>query len=225
MQPQILTPVPPAPPAGVVLADARTRLREHLAQTIRDQRDMRVLAAYETTQETWRFLRSSRPEILLLDWRLPDAGAMTLLRRLPPASDLKVILLSEEKDPDVLVQALILGARGVLSRSARPESVLRCARSVLAGELWFPRGVTRALRDQILARTHPQERVAGLVQVLTPREADVVRGVTHGLANREIAAELGISVQTVRHHLKAIFGKVHVSSRLELALLVAQNRL
>jgi DNA-binding NarL/FixJ family response regulator len=150
---------------------------------------------------------------------------MTLLRRLPPASDLKVILLTEEKDPDVLVRALILGARGVLSRGARPESVLRGARAVLAGELWFPRGVTRALRDQILARTEPRQLVAGLGHALTPREADVVGGVSRGRANREIAAELGISVQTVRHHLKAIFGKVHVSSRLELALLVTQNRL
>lgn len=224
MQPQILTPVP-TPPAGVVLADARTRLREHLAQTIRDQRDMCVVGAYETTQDTWRSLRRSRPEILLLDWRLPDAGAMTLLRRLPPSSDLKVILLTEEKDPDVLVRALILGARGVLSRDARPETVLRCARAVLTGELWFPRGVTRALRDQILARTHPRQLFTGLGEILTPREADVVGGVSRGRPNREIAAELGISVQTVRHHLKAIFGKVHVSSRLELALLVTQNRL
>jgi DNA-binding NarL/FixJ family response regulator len=224
MQPQVLRPAQ-ATPAGVVLAEARTRLRDHIAQAIHGQQDMRILGAYETTRDTWRFLRRTRPEILLLDWRLPEAGAMTLLRRLPPASDLKVILLSEERDPDVLAHALVLGAHGVLGTTVRPETVLRCARAVLGGELWFPRDVTRALRDRILGRKRPARWVEGLGDALTPREADVVGAVSRGLSNREIAAELGISAQTVRHHLKAIFGKVHVSSRLELALLATQNRL
>lgn len=220
------------PPANVVLADSRERVRETLAQTIRDQRDLRVLAAYETTQQTWRSLRQTPPEILLLDWRLPDAGGMTLLRRLSPGPDLKVILLTEERSPEVLAQSMILGARGVISRTAHPDTVLRSARAVLNGELWYPRSVTRALRDHIAAsragRLFPAAAGAlfpTLDELLTRREADVVREVSRGRTNLEIAGQLGISPLTVRHHLKSIFGKLHLNSRLELALLANSNRL
>lgn len=224
MQTQIATRAA-APPAGIVLADSRGTVRDHLAQTIRDQRDMRVLGSYETIQETWQSIRRSRPQILLLDWRLPDAGAMTLLRRLSPGPDLNVIVLTEERRPEVLARAMILGARGAISRAARPQTVLRCARAVLNGELWFPRAVTRALRDHILSSAAGTQDVPSVDDRLTPREADVVREIAQGLRNAEIACELGISVLTVRHHLKAVFAKLNVSSRLELALLAAKDRL
>jgi len=223
MQTQVQTSIA-IPPAGIVVADSSARVRGTLAQAIRYQSDMRVVAAYETTEDTWRSLRQCQPEILLLDWRLPEAGAMTLLRRLGPGSDLNVILLTEEKNPDVLAQAMILGARGAISGSSRPETVLRCARAVLAGELWFSRRVTRALRDHIVTSA-PRQFFPVLEEILTRRETDVVQAISRGRTNQQIAAELGISSLTVRHHLKAVFGKVHVSSRLELALLAVKNRL
>jgi DNA-binding NarL/FixJ family response regulator len=81
------------------------------------------------------------------------------------------------------------------------------------------------LRDKINRKSPPRRFFPILEEVLTAREADVVRAISNGRMNREIAEELGISPQTVRHHLKSVFGKLHVSSRLELALLAARDRL
>jgi DNA-binding NarL/FixJ family response regulator len=214
----------PLEPAAIVVADARARVRQNLERTLSDQSDMRVVESCETSRETWRCLRLSAPEVLLLDWRLPDTGGLALLRRLDPGPDLKVILLTDEQSPEILAEAMVLGARGVVSGSAGPSTLVRCARGVLAGELWFPRRVTRALRDRINLRS-PRLHLPDLEDLLTPREAGVARAAAEGRTNRAIALQLGISHQTVRHHLKSVFAKLHVSSRLELALLVTQNRL
>jgi DNA-binding NarL/FixJ family response regulator len=185
---------------------------------------LQVVGSCETSREAWRSLRQSTPEVLLLDWRLPDTGGLALLRRLDPGPDLKVILLTDEQNPEVLAEAMVLGARGVVSGSAGPATLLRCARGVLAGDLWFPRRVTQALRDRINLRLS-RRRYSVLEDLVTPREADVARAAGQGHTNRTIAAELGISHQTVRHHLKSVFTKLNVSSRLEMALLITQNRL
>ena len=224
MQPHIQTSLAP-PPVGIVVADSRQQVRANLCETIRHQSDMRVVGSFETSQDTWQSLRQRRPEVLLLDWRLPDSGGMTLLRRLNPSPGLHVILLTEERDPDILAEAMILGARGAISRSVSPVMLLRCARAVLAGELWFSRSVTRALRDKIVSGATPARPFQMLAEVLTPREQDVVKAVVRARTNREIAQELDISTQTVRHHLKSVFEKLDVSSRLELALLATRNRL
>jgi DNA-binding NarL/FixJ family response regulator len=212
-------------PAGIVVADRRSRVRDRLTRTIGDQADMRLVGSFETSQDTWRSLRQRRPEVLLLDWRLPDTGAMTLLRRLSPTPRINVILLTDEQRPELLAEAMILGARGVLSPGVGPDTLIRSARAVLAGELWFPRSVTSALRDLIAAKTPPGHLVPVLEEILTPRELDVAREASRGRMNKSIAHELGISPLTVRHHLKSIFEKLDVSSRLELAVLAARERL
>lgn len=212
-------------PVGIVVADSRAGARRSLSERIAGQADLRVAGAFGTSQDTWLCLRRSQPDLLLLDSELPDSGGWTLLRRIGPDPDLCVILLTEERKADALAEAMILGARGAISRTARPEMLLRAVRSVLAGELWFPRAVTRALRDRILAgetapRAHPAPGPG-----LTRREAEVLERVILARTDRQIAQELGISQRTVRQHLRSIFDKLDVSNRMELALLGVRDRL
>lgn len=212
-------------PRSIVVAGARSQVSNSIERTIGGRSDLRLVATCESSQDTWQYLRRHSVDVLLLDWWLPDTGAMSFLRRVSPGPDLNVILLTDERNPSILAQALILGARGAISRGVSGETILRCTQAVLKGELWFSRKVTRALRDQIATDQGPGCQYRTLEECLTAREADVVRLVGRGLTNMEIARELGISHQTVRHHLKSVFSKAHVASRLELALLAERDRL
>ena len=165
--------------------------------------------------------QSLTPDLLLLDPAMPRGDCLEALDRLNGLEKrLNTILLTADLHGDQLVEAVRLGVRGVVSKDAPRELILKAIRSVLAGQYWLGREEVADV-VQSLVRTGPDSsgrhlRAAGLP--LTPREREVVNAVVQGLSNREIASRLSVTEDTVKHHLTNIYDKLGFSNRVELVV-------
>jgi two-component system nitrate/nitrite response regulator NarP len=170
----------------------------------------RVRTVAEATQQ----ISVLKPDLLLLDVHLPDGSGLDVLRRLLRArSRPKVILLTAGMDEAQLLAAAELDPEGMVLKTSDPSLLLECMEAVVAGKRWVDPEITERTR-------HAQERAA-LTPPLTRRERELIELVRQGLRNRDIAAELGVTEGTVKVYLHAIFDKLHVENRTELALRAA----
>jgi DNA-binding NarL/FixJ family response regulator len=162
---------------------------------------------------------SLQPDIVLLGWAANALFGLETLRRLAACPETRAIVLTAADKQGWIVEAFRLGARGAVLTSCEVETILQCIRSVMRGACW---AVDREVPDTAAAmhalngppRTSPPKKTFGL----TTRELEIIAAIVPAFSNREIAAKLGITEDTVKHHLTNIFDKVGVYSRLELAL-------
>ena len=138
----------------------------------------------------------------------------------------RVILLTAAAEKDQIVEALQLGARGVVLKDSATQILLKSIRAVMNGEYWVGResvsNLVQYLRSLVDSSSHDARKKK---YGLTPRELEVISAVVAGYANKEIAQHFKISEDTVKHHLSNIFDKVGVSTRLELALFAVNQAL
>ncbi len=151
------------------------------------------------------------PDLLVLDNDLCDLTGLDVLRLLSSTvQQVRVLLLTGRINPLDANEALRLGARGMLAKTAHPQTILKCLRAIAAGEYWIRHEhMGEVIRD--LQRSAPYS-------ALTEREHQVVEAILTCKSNRQIALALNISEETVKSHIRNAFEKLHVSSRLELAL-------
>jgi DNA-binding NarL/FixJ family response regulator len=211
------------PAISLVLADDHPVVLEGLEALFRTERDFRTVASCSNGDDALRAVRQHRPDILLLDLRLPGKDGLAVLRAL---NDLKVptrvVLLTAALDEAEVVEALRLGAQGVVLKEMNPERLIECVRKVHAGEQWIERRSLARVIDRLI-RHEKGERGAG--GVLTPREVEIVRLVGRGLSNGAIAGQLGITEGTVKVHLHNIYDKLHLDGRVALALYARSKEL
>jgi DNA-binding NarL/FixJ family response regulator len=205
----------------VVLADDHPIILDGLEILFRMERDIQVVARCVNGAEALQAVRLHRPDILILDIRMPGKDGLAVLREMKADGlPTQAVLLTVALDEEDALEALRLGVRGVVLKEMAPQMLVQCVRKVHAGEQWLERrSVGRAL-EKLLWREAGTREVAG---VLTPREIEIVRMVATGLRNKEIADKLSISEGTVKIHLHHIYEKLRLDGRLELAL-YAQDR-
>ena len=177
---------------------------------------MTVVARCRNADEALRAVRGLRPDVLVLDLLMPGASGLELLRALnddDATRHTRVVLLTAVADDDQLLEAIRLGAQGVVLKEMAPQLLLNAVREVSAGAQWLEKGLGgRALR-RLLAR----EAIAGQsARILSAREREIVRLVAGGLRNRAIAERLAISEGTVKVHVHNVYEKLDVNSRIEL---------
>jgi two-component system, NarL family, nitrate/nitrite response regulator NarL len=199
----------------LVLADDHPLLLDALARLVGQEPDMEVVARCGDGEAALRAAREHRPDVLVLDLRMPRLGGMEVLRRVAgEAPGVRVVVLAGELDEGGLLEAVRLGARGVVLKDTGPDVLVRCVRTVHEGGQWLDSHVAGRALERLLARETARQRVAA---VLTPREVELVELVSQGLRNKEVAARLGISEGTVKIHLHRIYDKLGVGSRVGLA--------
>jgi two-component system NarL family response regulator len=186
----------------VLCVDDHSIVREGLAFVINQQPDMQVVASAATGEEAVVLHRQLRPDITLMDLRLPGCSgtqAIEALRR-EDASARVIVLTMYDGDEDIY-RALQAGAVTYLLKDTASDELIRVVRDVHSGK----RPVLPDVEARLAERSaHPS---------LTPREAEVMELMAHGLRNKEIAASLGISEGTVSVHIKSIFAKFNVNDR------------
>jgi DNA-binding NarL/FixJ family response regulator len=158
------------------------------------------------------------PDVILLDLAMPVRSGLEALRQLSePPSTARVILLTALIERDQIVEALQLGARGIVLKESATQILLKSIRHVMDGEIWVGR---ESVQDLLLLLNELKEPAPRRKEKfgLTPRELDIVSAIVAGSNNRTIATQFSISEQTVKNHLSSIFDKMGVSTRLELAL-------
>jgi two-component system, NarL family, nitrate/nitrite response regulator NarL len=160
-------------------------------------------------------------DVMLLDLRMPGRTGIDVLRTLAagkPAG--RTVLLTAAITDDEVVEAVRLGAQGVVMKESSPETLIECVRRVHRGEQWIDRETMGRAFGRVLQKENATREAA---KILTPREIEIVRMITQGLRNRAIAERLSISEGTVKIHLHNIYEKLEVDGRLEL-MLYAQNK-
>jgi DNA-binding NarL/FixJ family response regulator len=199
----------------LVLADDHPIILDGLEVLFRMEQDIQVVARCVNGEEALQAVRQHRPDILILDIRMPGKDGLAVLREMRDEDlSTQVVLLTVALEEEETLEALRLGVRGVVLKEMAPQMLVQCVRKVHAGDQWLERrSVGRAL-EKLLSREAGAREVAG---VLTPREIEVVRMVAAGFRNKEIGDKLSISEGTVKIHLHHIYEKLHLTGRLELA--------
>lgn len=197
-----------------VVEDNKTT-REGLKTIINLSGDFECVCVCETGEEALKMLPKHSPSVVLMDIQLPNMSGIECvakLKRVYPG--IIVIMITVYEDPDRIFSALRAGATGYILKRSLPQEVLSAIREAtgggapMSGEI--ARKVIQYFNSQIQAEDH--------IETLTSREKAVLDLVAHGFANKEIAARLFVSVDSVRWHLKNIYVKLHVHSRTEAAL-------
>jgi len=202
----------------VGLADRRKAVSARLSKALTELPGIACVLAADIAG-TVQLVRAQPVDVLLVDLHIAPAGALGLLGPVLQASpDTKPVILiptGGEFDPAILVAH---GARGFLASDADGVFARKCVHTVHGGEYWLARDQVGPLLEHL--RPDAPSRATRSLDVLSPREHDLVHAVLRGASNGAIASDLGLSPQTVRNHLSSVYLKLGVSSRLELALLV-----
>ena len=195
----------------ILLADDHPMIRTALEALLRDT-GYELIGTAATGEAALREIDRLKPEILLLDLQMPAGSGMDVLRQLRARkTPIRVVLLTAAIDDSSLLEAKSLRVEGIVLKNSDPAYLLDCLDRVGNGRSWVdPEVADRARR---LAKAGDSGRQAALA----PREKQVIGFVRKGLRNREIAERLGVKEGTVKAYLHAIFEKVGVSSRTELA--------
>jgi len=207
----------------LVLADDHPIVLDGLEQLFGVEPDMRVLARCRSGAETLEALRAQPPDVLVLDLRMSGLDGLGVLQAIAREGwKTRTVLLTAAIGDEQLVEAIRLGARGVVLKESAPALLVQAVREVHAGRDWLEQGlVGRALRRLVARDMGLREAM----RTLTPRELEIARLIAEGLRNRAVAERLFISEGTVKIHLHKIYEKLGVGGRLELALYARERGL
>lgn len=204
----------------ILIVDIHPIFRYGLRMLLRTEADMQVVGEVADGAEAVRIAGVLKPDILLIDLAIQRPSEAQTLKEISRAlPDLRtILLLTAQDDRQQLIDALRLGVRGVVMKTASPKTFIKSIRMVMAGEYWIPRGNIADL-VRVLHGAPPDPRQKQRTLNLTPRELEIVIAVASGFTNPDIAQKFCISEDTVKHHLTNIFDKWGVANRLELAVL------
>jgi DNA-binding NarL/FixJ family response regulator len=214
-------------PIRILIADDHPIFRDGLRKLLEAEPGFKVVGEATDGAEAVRMVQEVKPDILLLDLAMPRMPGLEALRELMASSTfVRAILLTASIEKRQIVEALQLGARGVVLKESATELLLKSIRSVMAGQFWVGResvvNLFKTLRELGGA---PGEEAPQKKFGLTPRELEIISTIVTGYTNKDIAQKFSISEQTVKHHLTNIYDKLGVSTRLELALFAVNHRL
>lgn len=207
----------------VMIADDHPIVRDGLKKLLSLEDDIEVVAVASDGREVLDQVAEHQPDIILLDLRMPNLDGITTLQTLQEKGcPAKVIILTASEDKNEFVQAMKLGARGIVLKQTASELIVKSIRKVQSGEIWLDSQTTAAVMRQFASpAAEPAPVQGGRVRERSPlsaREREIVALVAQGYKNKEMAEKMFISEQTVKNHLHNIFDKLGVSDRLELAL-------
>jgi DNA-binding NarL/FixJ family response regulator len=208
----------------IVIADDHTLFREGLKRILSLEKDMLVVGEAATADEAVEAVERARPDILLLDLKMPQGDALQSLGKISERSPgTKVVILTAYSEEQNILASAKGRARGYVLKGVSASTLMQAIRKVQAGEIWVDRALAGGAHFERLASTEPFE--AGppaneTLRSLTKRELEILRLVADGLTNEEIGRKLFISDKTVKTHLTNILDKLQVNNRFKAALLV-----
>jgi DNA-binding NarL/FixJ family response regulator len=202
-------------PVRVLLADDQGLVREGLMTLLAAQAGIEPVATAADGEEAVALCDRHRPDVVLMDLRMPRLDGVEATRRIRAAHPrTEIVVLTTYADDDSILAALQAGARGYLTKDAGAAEIARAVQAAAAGQtLLDPAVQQRLLAAASAGRPEPAPPAASLPDELTPREAEVLRLIAAGLSNSEIAATLVISEATVKTHVNHLFAKTGARDR------------
>jgi DNA-binding NarL/FixJ family response regulator len=202
------------PPLAILIADDHDVVRKGLVSLF-DGSGVRVCGESASLEETVKQAKKLRPDVVLLDVRFGETDGLSAIRSIRAAAPLsRVVMFSAFDNPTYVARAIAAGAHDYLLKTADRDEVLNAVQGAAAGEPPTRSGQLRRMAGQMARRDAPED----LGVPLTPRETQVLRLITMGLSNQEIADSLAISVETVKEHVQNLLRKLSVNDRTQAAV-------
>jgi DNA-binding NarL/FixJ family response regulator len=212
----------------VVVADDQALVRVGLRVLIETEDDLELVGEAEDGRMAVQVVRRTRPDVVLMDVRMPVMDGIEALRAIvaePALEHTRVIVLTTFELDEYVFEALRGGASGFLIKDTEPAELLRAIRLVAGGESLLSPSVTRRVIDELVARGARKSTPHPELARLTDREREIVAVVAEGLSNDEIAARLVLSPATVRTHVSRAMIKLHARDRAQLVVFAVQSGL
>jgi NarL family two-component system response regulator LiaR len=199
----------------ILIADDHAFVREGTRRILEQEPDLEVVAEAGDGEEAVKLACDLKPDVVLVDVAMPRLDGIEATRRIKAQCPVVAVLVLSAYDDDQFIFGLLeAGAAGYLLKSVRGQEIVDAIRAVHAGESVLHPSVARKVLNRFAGvSSKPRERKS--LEVLTEREMEVLKMVTKGLSNKDIADGLCLSVRTVQGHLANIFNKLRVSSRTE----------
>ena len=202
----------------ILIADDHAVFRYGLRALLESEPRFTVVGEAVDGSEVAKLTSELKPAVLMLDLAMPRVTGIEVLRELASAQgEVRTIVLAAAIEKKQIVEALQLGARGILLKDAAIQLVAECIEKVVAGDFWVGHEAVTSLVDYLHGLKRSAEGKAEQ-RLFTPREQEIISAILTGCVNKEIAVRLSISEDTVKRHLSNIFDKAGVSNRLELAV-------
>ena len=200
-------------PCTISLVEDNLLLAEELQALFDSQPDMRVLDVFPSAETALKGLASRTPDLLVVDIRLPGMNGVELIGALKPAfADLPILVLTMYDESDLIFDALKAGASGYLLKRTAGDELCEAVRQIQRGGSPMSPSIARKVVQSF--QTPPSQPAAHSAK-LSPREEEILNLLANGALYKEIAGTLGISLDTVRTHLRRIYEKFHVHTRTE----------
>ena len=211
-------------PIRVLLVDDHQLLTDALSRVLAREPDIEIAGVAATVAQVRTVIRPD-VDVVLMDYRLPDGTGIDATRIVKAQAPMaRVVMLTAIADDETVLESIQAGADGYLTKDRAVEDVVGAVRAAHAGEILLPRSVIMDIAQRVVAaRDRQGERIA--VEPLTPRELEVLRALTEGLASTQICSRLHIAPNTLRTHVQNIMGKLHVHSKLEAVAFALRNHL
>ena len=208
----------------ILLVDDHAIVRLGLMTLLNDQPDMEVVAEASTAAEAVRAVEKFRPDVVLMDIRLPGEGGIDATRQVTARfPDSKVVMLTSFADDDLVVRAISAGAVGYVLKQVGNEELLRAIQAAARGEALLDPSTTARLLSRVRELDRKSEEDA--FRELSDREMDVLVHLARGKTNAEIGQILNLSEKTVGNYIGTMFEKLHLNNRIELAIYAVEHHL
>lgn len=202
----------------IVIADDHEIFRDGLKRLLESEAGFEVVGEAADGAAAARVVRQTRPDVLLLDLMMPGANGLTALEG-GGLDGTRVVLLTAALEPGDLARAVRLGVRGVVLKESATRDLIDGIHRVMAGK-WL---IAPEMTDELAQALRDSASTRALPFGLTARELEIVEAIAGGDSNSEIARQLNISLNTVKHHLSSVFAKTGTATRLELAVFAIRN--
>ncbi len=201
----------------VAIVDDQAMVRAGFRLIVQSQSDMQVVGEAADGQEAVDLVRRERPEVVLMDIRMPKVDGIAATREIVGVT--RVVILTTFELDEYVFDALAAGASGFLLKAARPEDLVHAIRVVAAGEALLAPSVTKRLIEEFAKRPEPALRKPKQLDSLTEREREVLQELAGGFTNAEIAQRLHVSETTVKTHVAHLLDKLGLRDRVQAVIL------
>lgn len=204
----------------VMLADDHIMMREGIKQLLEYDGSIEVIDEASDGEECLSRIIQSNPDVLLLDINMPKKNGVEVLQEIKNRQiGVKVLILTVHNEVEYLMKVVDIGAEGYLMKDSEFAELKRAIDTVMSGESYIQPSLVPSLNSKLVSRDMDKDKVDSL----TNREVEVLRQVSSGLLNKEIARNLSISERTVKNHISNIFKKINVSDRTQAAVFAIKN--
>ena len=203
----------------IIIADDHPMFREGVVHSLESEPDIEIIGQASSGEEAFEILRETLPDVILLDIAMPGEGGIATTKRIAANYPvIKIIMLTGSENDDDLMKALKAGASGYVVKGIAAKELVNAVRAVAGGGTY----ISPAMADSLLRDIQKPQSTDPLSE-LSEREHQILELVAKGMTNRDIGDQLHLTEKTIKHYMTNILEKLHVTSRVQAALIAQKN--